>query len=194
MSPVRWISGPGERAYLNQAKKIWVTRILGSIAWMRRRVAAVVLAVLAVGVSSGCTPRPQSRLALRNESGSIEAVIHVCPNDAISRLSVANPDNGDTWAVKPSGRPAAVESQQVVVVPVLTTPEGWKLAEDSLGELAWGRRYRLAAGMLRTRPALVFRPRDLDHLGGEVLVGRDRATVSMREDEFHREAARSCRR
>ncbi len=154
----------------------------------------MVLAVLAVGVSTGCTPRPQSRLALRSSAGSLEAVIYVCQHDAVNRVSVSNPDNGDTWAVAPVDGPDATDSDQVVVVPMLTTPAGWRLAEDSLGDLAWEQRYRLAAGMMRTRSSLAFRPGDVEHLGGRVLVGHDRETTSLPEAEFHRRAARSCKR
>lgn len=169
------------------------------------RLLAAGLVVIAVGLSAAaCSPAPRNNVAVFLRDGQPTALLHPCPGEAVTRVSVTDlttpsaPRPGDTtstqlyvpyWAVN------AQDDARPTEVRLLSVPSGWAIDPDvviALTEFQPGYRYRVGTGQVGARD-VEFTLDDLESLGeDEVWItdgGQERAAA---RDEFFRIAEAHC--
>ncbi|MDI5937250.1 hypothetical protein BSA16_15080 [Micromonospora sp. Rc5] len=162
-----------------------------------RRLALTFGVVLPMLLAVGACQAPRhDRAALRVDStGDIHVLVSSCEDEKIVRMKVFATNGGAaSWYISRS--PAEAEPVQLVDVPLLSQPDGWRLEEHSLKELAPDQPYTLdvsneSAGLVMR---LRFDSRQLGRLtADEMLSGRSGRPAAMAQDDFQGRAREQCK-
>lgn len=170
------------------------------------RALAAGLVLVGLGLSVvACSPAPRNNVAVFVQNGHPTALLHPCPGEAVTELSVTDlttpsaPRPGDQtsthlyvpyWSVS-----AAEENARPTQVRLLTVPSGWVSEPDvafELREFQPGYRYRLGTGQVGARD-VEFTLADLEALAGDqVWISDGGEERAVERDEFIRIAEGSC--
>ena len=167
---------------------------------LRRRSFTRFLIVLLAGVAlTGCSPEPESRVAVRYlGDGRVEVLAVVCQGYRGVRVAVfedRSEGGGAVWAVVPpvGAQPAA--RTELLRVPLFVTPAGWETQENSLTGLSAGVLYGVSFSSIEGRLVdMSFTLEKLERLGNRVLFGPPGHERAISESEFVEAASSLCDR
>lgn len=160
-----------------------------------RRIAVAVMAVVAVGALTACSPEVYRQLAVHLVEGEVELLFAPCTGKRVHDVIVREVDSAAEaeriWHV--SGGP---ESATVTSLRLFEVPDGWVVGSDDLTELDPNRSYRIRVEADSVEDSLLAGV-TLDAVAalndGEVL-GADKQynAVAMPRAEFEQIAAKPC--